>query len=157
MAGLRVDDVVVVGDLPHIKVRWNEDRRLKNIVSIRSVPLVGDALAAARGALEAAPEGAALFGRYGTGERGGDTASAALMEHVRAVTTNERHVTHSLRHNMKDRLIEAQASELEQNLILGHALGGVGNRVYGGDRAKLVATTRVMLKAFGLEQYVTEA
>jgi len=150
VAGLRVEDVVTSSEVPHLKVRWNEDRRLKNIVSTRSVPLVGDALAAAKEALEGAPQQGPLFGTYGTGERGGDAASAALMKHVRAVTKNPRHVTHSLRHNMKDLLIMAQATELEQNLILGHALGGVGNRVYGGEQAKLVATRRVMLRVFGL-------
>lgn len=39
---------------------------------------------------------------------------------------------------------------MDQNLILGHELGGVGDRVYGGTPAKLRVTTRAMLKAFGL-------
>jgi integrase len=52
VTGLLVDDVDVTSDLPHIRIQWNEDRRLKTQVSIRSVPLVGDALAAAKEALE---------------------------------------------------------------------------------------------------------
>lgn len=72
------------------------------------------------------------------------------MKHLRKVSADEKHVIHSLRHNMKDRLILSEASSLDQNLILGHALGGVGDRVYGGETAKLRATTQAMLKAFGL-------
>lgn len=82
--------------------------------------------------------------------RGSDAASAALMSHLRAVTNNPKHVVHSLRHNMKDRLMVAEVSSMDQNLILGHELGGVGDRVYGGTPAKLRVTTRAMLKAFGL-------
>lgn len=92
-----------------------------------------------------------LFPDYGR-VRGGDTASAALMKQVRKVTKDPKHVVHSLRHNMKDRLILAEVASLEQNLILGHALGGVGERVYGGETAKLRATTRAMKRAFGIEE-----
>lgn len=48
---------------------------------------------------------------------------------------------------MKDALIEAEVSSLEQNLILGHALGGVGDRVYGGVPAKLRVTKRALERA----------
>ena len=72
------------------------------------------------------------------------------MNRVRQVTKDRRHVVHSLRHNMKDRLWLAEVSQLDQNLILGHSLGSVGDRTYGGDPAKLRVTTRAMKKAFGL-------
>lgn len=85
------------------------------------------------------------------GARGGsDAASAALMKHVRRVTTDPKHTVHSLRHNLKDRLILAEVSSLDQNLILGHALGGVGDRVYGGEVAKLRRTTEAMRAAAGV-------
>lgn len=91
-----------------------------------------------------------LFPSYGR-QRGSDAASAALMKHVRRVTTDPKHVVHSLRHNMKDRLMLAEVSTLDQNLILGHALGGVGDRVYGGDAAKLRTTTRALQKALEVD------
>jgi len=72
------------------------------------------------------------------------------MQRVRTITENPRLVVHSLRHNMKDRLMLAGVAELDQNLILGHSLGGVGNRTYGGNPAKLVVTTAAMKRAFGL-------
>ncbi|WP_170971978.1 tyrosine-type recombinase/integrase [Rhodobacter sp. SY28-1] len=151
VSGLRVEDVDVTRDLPHIRVTWHENRRLKTDASSRYVPLVGDALKAAKEALKLPREGNLLFADYGH-VRGGDAASAALMKHVRAVTTDPKHVVHSLRHNIKDRLMLAEVASLDQNLILGHALGGVGERVYGGDAAKLRVTTRAMRRAFGLSE-----
>lgn len=151
VSGLRVEDVDVSSDLPHIRVTWHENRRLKTDASSRYVPLVGDALEAAKEALKLPRESNLLFPDYGH-VRGGDAASAALMKHVRAVTTDPKHVVHSLRHNMKDRLMLAEVTSLDQNLILGHALGGVGDRVYGGDAAKLRVTTRAMKRAFGLSE-----
>ena len=55
--GLRVEDVSVDGPYPHIRVQWHEERRVKTKVSIRSVPLVGDALEAAKEALKLAEGG----------------------------------------------------------------------------------------------------
>lgn len=95
------------------------------------MPLVGDALEAAKEALALAGREGPLFPEYGR-SRGSDAASAALMRHVRKVTHDPKHVVHSLRHNMKDRLILAEVASLDQNLILGHAMEGVGDRVYGG-------------------------
>lgn len=151
VTGLTVDDVNVSGPFPNIRVTWNENRRLKTETSRRHVPLVGDALEAAREALMLAKGCTMLFPDYGRA-RGSDTASAALMKQVRKVTKDPKRVVHSLRHNMKDRLMLAEVSSLDQNLILGHALGGVGDRVYGGDAAKLRVTTRAMRRAFGLSE-----
>ncbi|AAV94350.1 tyrosine-type recombinase/integrase [Ruegeria pomeroyi] len=151
VTGLLVDDVDVTSDLPHIRIQWNEDRRLKTQVSIRSVPLVGDALDAAKEALELSREGRALFPRY-SGKRGGDGASQILMKHLRTITTNPRHTNHSLRHKMKERLVTADVSELVQNFLLGHTLRGEGNTAYGGERAKLVVTTKALKKALGLPE-----
>jgi integrase len=149
VTGLRVEDVDVAGEFPSIRVTWHEQRRLKTAASRRYVPLVGDALDAAKEALKTTRKGNLVFPSY-CRPRGSDAASAALMSHLRAVTNNPKHVVHSLRHNMKDRLMVAEVSSMDQNLILGHELGGVGDRVYGGTPAKLRVTTRAMLKAFGL-------
>ncbi|WP_119941532.1 site-specific integrase [Neorhizobium sp. NCHU2750] len=147
ITGLRREDLVLESDYPHIVVTWHEGRRIKNNASKREVPLVGDALEAAKEALTAAKDGTLLFARYGK-ESGPTNASAALMKYVRRVTEDPAHAVHSLRHNMKDRLILAEATEMDQNLILGHSVGGVGNRTYGSPRAKLKAITRAMLRAF---------
>lgn len=149
VTGLQVEDVDASGEFPHVRIEPHGLRSLKTLTSRRQVPLVGDALVAATEALKLAREGHMLFPSYGR-KRGGDAASAALMKHLRQVSTNEKHVIHSLRHNMKDRLVLAEVMALDQNLILGHTLGGVGNDVYGGEVAKLRATTRAMKRALGV-------
>lgn len=149
VTGLRVEDVDASGAFPHIRIEPHDLRRLKTLASRRNVPLVGDALDAAKEALGLARQGHMLFPSYGR-IRGSDAASAALMKHLRQVSSDEKHVIHSLRHNMKDNLILAEVSTLDQNLILGHSAGGVGDRVYGGSLAKLRVTTRAMKKALGV-------
>jgi integrase len=70
------------------------------------------------------------------------------MKYVRAVTTDPLVTTHSLRHNLKDQLIRAQVQPMEQDLILGHANGGIGERVYGSMDARLTVTTEAMKAAW---------
>ncbi|MEH7908708.1 tyrosine-type recombinase/integrase [Rhizobium laguerreae] len=153
--GLEIQDVVTRGDLPHLDIRFNGIRRLKNKASIRKVPLVGDALTAALEALSAAAAAgragkpdAPLFSLYGR-ERGGDAASAALMKNVRKVVADPKVTVHSLRHNMQDRLIAKGVSEHDRHLILGHSRGGEADR-YGSDEARLVATTKALKLSFDL-------
>ncbi len=145
VTGLRVADVVVQCPdrlPPHIKVRWHEGRRIKGRSSIRSVPLVGDALAAAQEALTIAVEGPALFSRYAR-VRGPDAASAALMKHLRGFTTDKRHKVHSLRHGMKDRLRKAGVDKIAQDIVLGHAAQNVGE-LYGGDEGLLSVALKAL-------------
>ncbi len=145
VVGLRREDVVIEGLYPHINVAWHEDRRVKTKASIRSVPLVGDALVAAKEALALSERDPMLFPKYAY-EGGPDAASAALMKHLRAVTKDKRHVVYSLRHNMKDWLVLAGTSERVENRIMGHTVGGLGDRVYGGNDAKLKVAYGAMEK-----------
>lgn len=146
VVGLRREDVVLDGLYPHINVAWHEDRRVKTKVSIRSVPLVGDALVAAQEALTLSEGEPMLFPKYAR-ENGPDGVSQALMKHLRTVTKNPRHVVYSLRHNMKDWLVLAGTSERVENRIMGHTVGGLGDRVYGGNDAKLQLAYEAMEKA----------
>lgn len=54
------------------------------------------------------------------------------MRHLRRITSDEKHVIHSLRHNMKDKLILAEVSSLDQNLILGHDIQALSVRKFLG-------------------------
>lgn len=154
VTGLRTTDLDLSGELPNMKVEWHEDRRIKNSSSTRHVPLVGDALNAAREAVVIAGQETTLFKSYGK-TNGPTNASQALMNHVREITKDPRYVVHSLRHNMKDALVLAEVALYDQNLILGHALGGVGDRVYGGAPAKLRVTTKAMLRALAVREGLT--
>lgn len=152
VSGLLIEDVVLEHEVPHLVIRPNPVRSLKTRSSIRKVPLVGVAFEAAGEAVSVSlsnGDGSALFSAYAK-PRGADGASQALMKHLRTVTTNPRHTNHSLRHSMKDWLREAGVPPLEQNLILGHTLGGEGDTAYGGEIAKLRVTQRALQKVVEL-------
>ncbi|TMV05515.1 integrase [Ruegeria sediminis] len=142
VTGLRVEDVVLDGPTPHVRIRWHEGRRLKTLSSIRSVPLLGDALEAAQAAVKAAEGSAYLFPRYAR-ERGPDAASAALMKHLRGFTTDKRHKVHSLRHGMKDRMRKAGVDKVSQDIVLGHAPTNIGE-TYGGEEGLLAVALRAL-------------
>ena len=144
IVGLRMEDVVTTGDIPHIKLRWHEVRRLKNLSSVRSVPLLGDALEATLEAVRLAEGSPYLFPRYAR-ERGPDAASAVLMKYVRKVTQDPRHTVHSLRHTMKARLRKAGVEKTTQDLILGHMAPSEGER-YGGEEDRLTVAFAGMRK-----------
>lgn len=146
VSGLRVEDVRLKDACPHIMVVWHEGRRVKVGSSLRAVPLVGDALEAAKEAVKAAGEGLYLFPRY-VRPRGGDAVSAAIMKHLKPLRTDRRHVVNSLRHNLTDRLRLAGVTKTDEDAIIGHAAPSVGIAHYGSERAALQAAYAAMLKA----------
>ena len=77
-------------------------------------------------------------------------AYKCLMNHLRTVSGNERHVVHSLRHTMAYRLAEAEVPQEVCNGILGHMQTGTGASTYGSRETRLKVTTAAMRKAFGL-------
>ncbi|PBB88011.1 tyrosine-type recombinase/integrase [Mesorhizobium sp. WSM3876] len=148
VTGLLVADVVLDGTIPYLNLVPHAHRRLKTAASARRVPLIGDALAAAKEAVEAAGDGSILFARYGRA-RGSDAASAALMKHVRVITDDPKIVVHSLRHSVEDRLMLAKVDEFDRKLILGHSSGGMTGR-YGGPDARLKVAERGLKAALGV-------
>lgn len=148
VAGLLLSDVMVGAAIPYINLIPHPHRRLKTAGSVRRVPLIGDALKAARDAVKAAGKGPALFPRYGR-LRGADAASQILMKHVRTITDDPKIVVHSLRHRMEDRLTLAGVSEFDRNLILGHSSGGMSER-YGGPDARLEVAERGLRAALSV-------
>lgn len=142
VTGLRVEDVVLDGPTPHIRIQWHDARRLKTLSSIRSVPLIGDSLRAAEEAVIAANGSPYLFPRYAR-ERGADAASAALMKHLRGFTSDKRHKVHSLRHGLKDRMRKAGVEKVAQDIVLGHAPANVGE-TYGGEAGLLAVAFRAL-------------
>ncbi|RUV45333.1 integrase [Mesorhizobium sp. M1A.T.Ca.IN.004.03.1.1] len=151
VAGLRVSDVHLDHAIPHITVEWHDERRIKNAVSRRKVPLVGTALDAAKEAVKAAVGQSLLFPAYGGRANGPGAASAALGKHVRAVVPDQKVTTHSLRHLMKDRLRLAGVSKADQDIVLGHSSGSVGED-YGGADARLKVAERALKAALGVER-----
>lgn len=148
VSGLRVEDVRLDHATPHIHIKWHEDRRVKTEASHRLVPLTGDALEAAREAVKLSEGEALLFPHYAR-EAGSERLSAALNKHVRAVTDDRKHVVYSLRHNFKNKLIEAGADTRIEHRIMGHSAGNLGDRVYGSKEAWLKMAAEVVQRAVG--------
>ncbi|MER9699882.1 tyrosine-type recombinase/integrase [Mesorhizobium sp. M0146] len=150
VTGLLVSDVRLDHKFPHISLVFHPHRRLKTKGSVRSVPLIGDALKAAQEAVEAAQGQDLLFPAYGR-VGGSDAASAALMKNVRKIVADKKVTVHSLRHSMTDRIRLSGASTAEEYLILGRSTGAVGE-AYGGDEARLEVATKAMQKAMVAER-----
>jgi len=146
VTGLRTIDVKLDHAVPHIDVEWHEDRRVKTSVSRRKVPLLGNALEAAKEALEAAGDGPFLFPAY-CREGGPESASAAIGKHVRAVITDKKiSPSHSLRHRMADLLDLAGVQNATRDLILGHSSGNIG-RDYGSEAVRLEVAEKALREA----------
>ncbi len=138
ITGLTIDDVHLDAAIPFIDIKPNSIRSIKTKVSIRRVPLKGRALEAVEESLESrkgASGGDPLYPAYGR-PRGADSASQALIKHLRTITEDTRHTVHSTRHAMKDRLRLAGVDPVVQKFALGHAVAGVGE-TYGGPEARL--------------------
>ncbi|QIO73935.1 tyrosine-type recombinase/integrase [Rhizobium leguminosarum bv. trifolii] len=150
VTGLRVQDVVLHGEAPHIKVVAHKGRQLKNASSRRDVPLVDDALSAAHEAIRNAGTGEYAFPRY-SGPTGPNTASQSLMKWLRKVTINPLHAVHSLRHNMADRCDLAGVHPTDKAAILGHLNPGATEKHYGSEAVKRIRLTRAMEKALRID------
>jgi integrase len=146
IVGLMKSEVIIEGvEIPYLRIEPNERRTLKNVASIRDIPLTKEALRIVKKALKASPDDSPyLFPHYAS-EVNKDAASAALMKHVREVTSDKKAVVHSLRHNLADKLRAAEVSEDVIKMVLGHAGKGITER-YGGRE------TRLKLKLSALER-----
>ena len=134
--GLLREDVVLDAPVPHIVIQPNSIRTIKTTSSQRTVPLVGEALRAAKDSCVGVEQGEGIFPRYAR-PRGADAASAALMKHLRKETEDSRLGVHSLRHRVSDKLGEAGAATEVRKGFLGHANEAVAESTYGGRDARL--------------------
>lgn len=110
IVGLRKDEVFLSDDVPHILIRPNQNRRLKNKQSERRVPLVGEALWAAQRAMTT--EGENLFPIFQPKSLGkefnANSASATLNKWMKDNgLARKGQGLHSFRHTFVDRLRNA--------------------------------------------------
>lgn len=146
--GLDRGDVFLDAAIPHVRVRWTPDRRLKTKASDRDVPLHPEATAALRRALARAGDGRHVFPAY-MYDGAGEALSGALMKHVRAVTDDPLAVTHSLRHNMEDRLLIGLVAADLADRFIGHSSSEHKMRQrYGGREGLLRAKATALAMAF---------
>lgn len=139
-AGLTVGEAKLNANIPHVQLRHNHIRTLKNDASERDLPLVGNALEELRSYLNRHEHkdqsDAPLFLRYGR-DGGMDSLSQILNRVIREKMniSDGALVAYSTRHTMKDKLRAIQTPEHIQNAIMGHASHNAIAEGYGsGER-----------------------
>ena len=134
--GLLREDVFFDAPVPHFVIQPSSIRPIKTTSSQRTVPLVGEALRAAKEAFSGVEQTKEIFPRYARPRRT-DAASAALMKHIRQETEDSRYSVHGLRHRVSNRLREARTPTDVRHGFLGHANEAVAESTYGGREARL--------------------
>lgn len=103
-AGLKIDDLVINDEIPHVIIQPHSHRPLKTRSSERVIPLVGASLCAAQ-RIQQNVTGIYCFPRYTTADRtNANSASAALNKWIKSLTKNTDNTIHGFRHSLRDRL-----------------------------------------------------
>jgi integrase len=140
VAGLSLADICLDDPVPHMVIKVQPWRSLKNKASARVVPLVGCSLWAAQRIKDAAIGGQTFaFPRYNKTEKtNSNSASAALNKWIK-VTLKQDHIIHELRHTIADRLRDVQCPADVRFAIGGWAVKGVGESYGQGYTLKKMA------------------
>ena len=120
-SGLLVEDVDLLSNIPHVKIRNNTLRGLDKESLERSCALVGDALDALQSYDLPDDRKSPLFPRYGEPSRA-TNVSAALNKVIRKSLkiTDKSLVAYSTRHTFADRYRAAGVDEVYQQVLMGH-------------------------------------
>lgn len=114
-AGLEVTDITLNDPVPHVLVRPHPWRSLKTAASERSVPLVGEALWAARRIVANNRSGLA-FPRYNRSDHTNANSASAALNKWLSDYVPAGCVVHSFRHSLRDRLraVECPSDVVDQ-------------------------------------------
>ena len=125
LVGLAPEDIQLDHETPHIVVRANVNRQLKQKHRGRNIPLVGIGLEA----FKRYPDG---FPRYRSLKSGADTLSANIRAHFqrKELIEGEARSMYSFRHSFMDRMREAGIPNDVQDYLMGHKNERMGNK-YG--------------------------
>lgn len=125
-AGLKIDDLVLDDEIPHVIIQPHSHRPLKTRSSERVIPLVGTSLWAAQ-RIKQKVTGDYCFQRYTNNDRtNANSASAALNKWIKSLTNNKENTIHGFRHSLRDRL---RAADVGIELI--DEIGGWSRRTIG--------------------------
>ncbi|MBS1585507.1 MAG: tyrosine-type recombinase/integrase [Bacteroidetes bacterium] len=112
LVGLLPEDIILEGDVPHIKIVQRKKRKLKTDHSEREIPLVGFALKA----FQHLPQG---FSRY---KDNSDVLTTTVNKFLREneLMPSEKHTVYSLRHSFQDRILAVNTPDRIQAELMGH-------------------------------------
>jgi integrase len=134
IGGLAAEDILLTGEVAHILIRPNDYRGLKTVGSRRMIPLVGDALVAARLCLATVQAGA-LFPEpcHHTG-----SLSARINKAIRStgVPKSNRLTAYSFRHTLQEAMRVSSVPFDVQQAVMGHAKRSMTER-YGAQQVSL--------------------
>jgi integrase len=132
IVNLKRQYIVLDHKVPHIVIEERTDRVLKTDSAVRSIPLVGVSLWAAK----QCPDG---FPAYFDNS---DSLSAAVNKFLRenGLRPTPRHSLYSLRHSFQDRILAAKALDRVQADLMGHSM----DREEYGEGATLEAKLEVL-------------
>lgn len=149
VAFLELQDIDIEREV--LEVRPNSLRGdLKTDSRDRAIPLIGDALVAAKEivrAMEGSKPSDPVFPRYCKHERSSDALSATLNNHIRSVTDLEDTTTYGLRHRVSAKLRLAGAPQETIDRVMGHTIAATGASTYGGVDDRLTVDREWMLEA----------
>ena len=115
-AGLKIDDLVLDDEIPHVIIQPHNHRPLKTRSSERQLPLVGVSLWAAQ-KIKQNVTGEYCFPRYTNNNRtNANSASVALNKWIKILTKNKDNTIHGFRHKFRDRLraVDAPLEMIDQ-------------------------------------------
>lgn len=124
VVGLRLVDIKIDHEIPHVVIESNSARRLKTPSSNREIPLVGVSLWAAKKVVERNAGHEFAFPSYcSTTEVRANSASAALIKWIASKGVDK--TPHEFRHGWADRLREVGCSPEIRKALGGWSIGGV--------------------------------
>jgi integrase len=127
--GLHSDDVKLKAESPHLLIRTHPWRRLKTAASERIVPLVGEAVWAAKRAISEAEEGF-LFPKYCSAAGCKSNSASAALNKWLGPRVPPGCVMHSFRHSFRDRLRAVECPKDVIDRLGGWTVSGIGE-TYG--------------------------
>lgn len=137
VACARVEDIFLDHDIPHILIRPNvaEGRTLKTSSSARAIPLKGAALWAVQQALSHAEKAGSewLFPQFGEGSKA-PLAAEYVNDWIRGLGIDR--TSHSFRHALIDRLLNADVSDTLAKRLTGHSPPGIHDKYGSGPSLK---------------------
>ena len=125
IAGLRVQDLHLNDETPHIEITTYADRTLKTTNSVRRVPLVQVGVTSIERLIKKGKTGITLFPSYANGEEvNNNNASAAVNKYLKTLGINK--TIHSARHALRDLLRAADVP-----IDYAFEIGGWGSQSIG--------------------------
>ena len=137
--GLKVSDINIQCQYPHVLIKPHSHRRLKTVSSERVVPLVGVSLWAAERIVSQA-ESDYCFPRYASSDKcKSNSASSAINKWIKTLVGSDA-VIHGLRHSFRDRLRATEAPTEVIDQLGGWSLKTVGQGYGDGYQLDLLSS-----------------